>query len=70
VITELVNLREQNSHLKTILQKNAVVIESNTIEIERLEMELRLLRQKMYGPKSERMERWPSLFGQPKAIFK
>jgi transposase len=56
VITELSNLREENSHLKTVLQKNAVMMESQDIEIGRLEMELRLLRQKLYGPKSERME--------------
>jgi len=55
VITELVSLRAENSELKSILQKNTVTIESKDIEIDRLEMELRLLRQKLYGPKSERM---------------
>lgn len=55
MITELTTLREENSELKSILQKNAVTIESKDIEIERLETELRLLRQKMYGPKSERI---------------
>jgi len=59
VVTELLNLREEVSELKStlqsIVQKNAVTIESKDIEIDRLEMELRLLRQKMYGPKSERM---------------
>jgi transposase len=53
VITELVNLREEVSELKSIVQKKDVTIESNAIEIDRLE--LRLLRQKLYGPKSERM---------------
>ena len=75
MITELVNLREQNSHLKTILQQKAVVIESKDIEIDRLEMELRLLRQKMYGPKSERMvvvepEVQPHLFNEAEAEAK
>lgn len=55
MITELVTLREENSELKSILQKNTVTIESKDIEIDRLEMELRLLRQKLYGAKSERM---------------
>lgn len=62
MITELKNLREEVTHLKSIVQENtvalqekAVTIESQSIEIGRLEMELRLLRQKMYGPKSERM---------------
>ena len=43
------------SELKSIVQKNVVTIQSKDIEIDRLQMELRLLRQKMYGPKSERM---------------
>ncbi|MBI4844798.1 MAG: IS66 family transposase [Nitrospirae bacterium] len=69
---ELVILREQNTRLKTILQQNAVMIESKDIEIGRLEMELRLLRQKMYGPKSERMvvvdpEVQPHLFNEAEA---
>lgn len=55
MITELVNLREELSGLKSILQQKDITIESKDIEIDRLEMELRLLRQKMYGPKSERM---------------
>ena len=55
MIAELLTLREENSELRSILQKNAVAIESNAIEIERLEMELRLLRHKLYAPKSERM---------------
>jgi transposase len=55
VITELTTLREENSELKSILQKKDTVIESNAIEIDRLQMELRLLRQKLYGPKSERI---------------
>jgi transposase len=55
VITELLTLREEVSELKSIVQKNVVTIESNEIEIDRLQMELRLLRQKMYGPKSERV---------------
>lgn len=55
MITELVNLREENSELKSLLQKKSVTIESNVIEIDRLETELRLLRQKLYGAKSERM---------------
>jgi len=55
VITELVSLREEVSELKSLLQKKSVTIESNAIEIDRLEMELRLLRQKLYGAKSERM---------------
>jgi transposase len=56
VLAELITLREEVSELKSIIQKNAVSIESKDIEIERLEMELRLLRQKMYGPKSEKIE--------------
>ena len=55
MITELLNLRKEVSELKSIVEKNVVTIESNAIEIDRLEMELRLLRQKLYGPKSERM---------------
>jgi len=55
VITELLTLREEVSELKSLLQKNTLTIESKDIEIDRLEMELRLLRQKLYGPKSERM---------------
>ena len=55
MVTELLNLREEVSELRSVLQKNAVTIESNAIEIERLEMELRLLRHKLYAPKSERM---------------
>ncbi len=53
--TELTSLRRENIELKSILQKKDVTIESNAIEIDRLEMELRLLRQKLYGAKSERM---------------
>jgi transposase len=72
---ELTTLRKENSYLKTILQQKAVVIESKDIEIERLEMELRLLRQKMYGPKSERMvvvdpEVQPHLFNEAEAEAK
>lgn len=55
MVTELLNLREEVSELKSIVKKNVVTIESNAIEIDRLEMELRLLRQKLYGAKSERM---------------
>ncbi|MBI5741012.1 MAG: IS66 family transposase zinc-finger binding domain-containing protein [Nitrospirae bacterium] len=55
MIAELTTLREENSELKSILQKNAVTIESHVIEIEHLQTELRLLRQKMFGPRSERM---------------
>ena len=55
MITELVSLREEVSELKSLVQKKSVTIESNAIEIDRLEMELRLLRQKLYGAKSERM---------------
>jgi len=54
VLSELITLREENSELKSILQKNTVLIESKGIEIDRLQMELRLLRQKLYGPSSER----------------
>lgn len=54
MIAELTTLREEVSELKSILQKNTVTIESKDIEIERLQMELRLLRQKLYGPTSER----------------
>ena len=56
MLAELITLREEVSELKSIIQKNAVAIESKDIEIERLEMELGLLRQKMYGPKSEKIE--------------
>ncbi len=52
--TELTSLRKENIELRTILQKNTVTIESHVIEIDRLQMELRLLRQKLYGAKSER----------------
>ncbi len=52
--TELTSLRAENSELKTLVQKNTVTIESHVIEIDRLQMELRLLRQKFYGPRSER----------------
>ena len=62
VITELKTVHKENTHLKTILQEkdtalqqHALKIESLDIEIDRLQTELRLLRQKMYGPKSERM---------------
>jgi transposase len=54
MITELETLRQENTYLKGILQEKATTIESLDLEIERLEMELRLLRQKMYGPRSER----------------
>lgn len=54
MVTELSTLREEVSELKSILQKNTVLIESKDIEIDRLQMELRLLRQKFYGPSSER----------------
>jgi transposase len=55
VITELSTLREEVSDLKSTLQVKDVKIESQVIEIARLETELRLLRQKLYGPKSERI---------------
>lgn len=55
MIAELLTLREENSELRSMLQKNAVSIESKDIEIDRLEMELRLLRHKLYAPKSEQM---------------
>ena len=55
MIAELLTLREEVSELRSIVQKKDVILESNTIEIERLEMELRLLRHKLYAPKSERM---------------
>ncbi len=45
----------ENFELRSILQKNTIAIESKDIEIDRLEMELRLLRHKLYAPKSERM---------------
>lgn len=79
MIPELTTLREENTHLKTILQQkdtalqeNAIKMESLDIEIERLQMELRLLRQKMYAPKSERMmvvdpEVQPHLFNEAEA---
>lgn len=56
MVTELLTLREENSELRSIVEKNAVTLESNALEIDRLEMELRLLRHKLYAPKSERME--------------
>lgn len=55
MITELSTLQEEVSELKSTLQKKDVKIESQVIEIARLETELRLLRQKLYGPKSERI---------------
>jgi len=75
VITELTTLREEVSYLKITLQEKAVKIESQDIEIDRLEMELRLLRQKLYGPKSERMavvdpEVQPHLFNEAEATEK
>lgn len=56
MLTELITLREENSELRSVLQKKDVLLESNVIEIERLETELRLLRRKLFGPKSERIE--------------
>ena len=53
--SELAILREENSELKSILHENAATIESQNIEIERLETELRLLRMKLYAPKSEKI---------------
>lgn len=53
--TEITSLRAENFELRSILQKNTITIESHVIEIDRLEMELRLLRHKLYAPKSERM---------------
>jgi len=44
VLSELINLREENTALKSTLQRNAVTIESKEIEIDRFQMELRLLR--------------------------
>lgn len=75
VVTELLTLREEVSELKSIIQQTAVTIESKDIEIDRLQMELRLLRQKMYGPKSERMavvdsEVQPHLFNEAEATAK
>jgi transposase len=74
VITELTTLREENSELKSILQKNTVAIESKDIEIDRLQMELRLLRHKLYGPKSERIAVDPEvqahLFNEAEATVK
>lgn len=55
MITELTTLLEENSELKSILQKKDIAIESKDIEIDRLQTEVRLLRQKLYAPKSERM---------------
>ena len=46
--SELTTLREENSGLK-------FTIESQGVEIERLQTENRLLRQKLFGPKSERI---------------
>ena len=48
VPSELAILRDENSELKS-------TIESQNIEIERLETELRLLRLKLYAPKSEKI---------------
>jgi transposase len=75
VIAELETLRKENTHLKTILQEKATRIESLDLEIERLQMELRLLRQKLYGPKSERVEliepeAQPNLFNEAEAEAK
>ena len=61
MVTELLTLREENSGLRSLLQKKDVTIESNAIEIDRLEMELRLLRQKLYAPKSERIVTEPDV---------
>ena len=44
MLSELINLREENTALKSTLQRNAVTIESKEIEIDRFQMELRLLR--------------------------
>ena len=72
MVTELLTLREEVSELRSMLQKNAVTLESNAIEIDRLEMELRLLRQKLYAPKSERIviepEVQPHLFNEAEAM--
>jgi len=53
--TELLTLREEVSALKSTLEENAVTIESLEGENNRLETEVRLLRQKLYGQKSERL---------------
>ncbi len=55
VPSELAILREENSELKSTLQEKTVTIESQEIEIERLQVENRLLRQKLYAPKSEKI---------------
>lgn len=55
MLTELTILREEVSELRTILQEKDITIESHVIEIDRLQTELRLLRQKLYAPKSERI---------------
>jgi hypothetical protein len=73
VLSELKTLRQENTELKSFLQKNSVTIESKDIEIGRLEMELRLLRQKLYGPKSERIvlddfQEQTQLFNEAEAI--
>ena len=53
--SELAILCEEITELKSTLQEKTVTIESQEIEIGRLETELRLLRQKLFGPKSERI---------------
>lgn len=53
--TELAALLEENPELKSIFQQNAATIESQGIEIDRLQMEIRLLKQKLFAPKSERI---------------
>jgi transposase len=55
MLGELQMLRQENTELKSVLQKNTVIIESKDIEIDRLQMEVRLLRQKLFSPKSERI---------------
>ena len=55
MISELTILREEVSELKSTLQEKAVTIESKDMEIERLQIENRLLRQKLFAPKSEKI---------------
>lgn len=82
MISELTSLREENTHLKTTLQEKDTALQQHVFKIESLDIEnkclqeeLRLLRQKMYGPKSERMavidpEEQPNLFNEAEVAAK
>ena len=52
---KLAILLEENIELKSAIQEKTATIESQEIEIDRLQMEIRLLKQTLFAPKSERI---------------